>query len=357
MAMLTTTVEFDGAVWTINAVEAGTGIEFSIIPGKNNTGDIRGLFLDLAADINTGGILQSDSQLAFEWYGEGQVTGTDVTEVQWGEDLVVNLGQGANMNGDEPGNIPPAGYPGPNIFDLGIKFGTQGQGQDYINETTFFVSGITLADLAKQFVGIRLTSTGEDGQGSLKLVGQFPSISTNDPIYQGFSRGSWLNGARSGDLNSLFGGSVPSYESLFLGNDSDLVFTSEGAKKETFNNPTLTEALNLNGGGINMLAAQSTAAYLNALYLESDGNELTAYPLSTDQIKGWTASALQGEKVDLSGYCWYKDTNGVKGFQESDTRVFGSTDMGSGDLASLFNFYNNFGTDPAAFMLNSCTQL
>jgi hypothetical protein len=54
----------------------------------------------------------------------------------------------------------------------------------------------------------------------------------------------------------------------------------------------------------------------------------------------------------------------VKGFQQAgvydgingDTVVSGSTGMGMQELTSLFDFYNNFGTDPAAFMLNPSPQ-
>lgn len=375
MASLTTQVEYNGAIWIITASEAeGGGIEFDITPADSNTnaGDLRGLFLDID-NINTGGSLEKDqdSSDGFNWYNNGTISGADVTEVQWGENLVISLGQGANIKGDgDPDEIinendPPADYPGPDIFDLGIEFGEPGAKQgdsDFIRQTSFTVTGMTLADVADQYFGLRITSTDPNREGSLKLIGQFPSIDGgggDDLTYQGFTRGSWLNGSRSDDLTGLFEGTPPTYEVLFLGSeDTDLTFTSAGKNGTEYVNPTLQEALDLNGGGINQLAAQSTAAYLNALYLAADDDPLTAYSLSADKVKQLTAAVLGGETIDLSKYCWYVDTNGVKGFQEAgdggDTVVQGSAAMGMNELTSLFDFYNNFGTNPADFMLNPC---
>jgi hypothetical protein len=376
MATLTTSVQYNGAIWVITATEAaGGGIVFDIKPGEGNAnaGDLRGLFLDLE-NIDTGDTLQSDTDLSdgLSW-SNGAVLSTvpsQITEVQWGEDLVVKLGQGANMKGDaDPDDVPnendpPAGYPGPDIFDLGIEFGEPGAGEndnDFVKQTSFTVTGIALSDIADQYFGLRITSTDPSRKGSLKLVGQFPSIDGgggDDLTYQGFTRGSWLNGSRSDDLTGLFEGSPPTYEVLFLGGDTALTFTSAAKGSPTLTNPTLRQVLDLNGGGLNQFAAQSTAAYLNALYLGTDDDPLTAYSLTAGKVKELTAAVLNGRTVDLRNYCWYVDTNGVKGFQEAgdggDTIVEGSAAMGMNDLSSLFDFYNNFGTDPADFMLNPC---
>lgn len=340
-----------------------------ITPSTGDAGDIRGLFLDLTT--NTGSSLQSDTDASdgFSWTN-GMVSGADITEVQWGENLVDNLGKGANINGEDPSNAPVDGYEGPSIFDLGIEFGTPGASTDFINSTSLTITGISLADLTNQFFAIRLTSTAPDGEGSLKLVGQFPAEDDNDPIYQGFTRGSWLNGSRSDDLSGLFSGTQPTYEELFLGGNTALAFTSEGKASSSIDLLTLKQALELNGGGINQFAAQSSAAYLNAIYLGKDSDPLTAYSLTAGEVMKLTAAVLNGGQlggtVDLSSYCWYVDTNGEKGFQEAgidpqtgvtvgDTVVRGSAGMGMQELTSLFDFYNNFGTDPAAFMLNpSC---
>ena len=369
MASLQTTVEYGGIQWTITATEPptldGEGVLFDITPNTTTAGDIRGLFLDLEK-IDTGPSQQSDTDPSdgFNWSG-GTVSGSDITQVQWGEDKVIDLGNGANMNGD-PSNTAPDGYLGSSFFDLGFEFGKQGQ--EFINSTSFTVTGITLDDLVNQYFGLRLQSTAPDGEGSLKLVGQFPSSHGNDPLYQGFTRGSWLHGSRSGDLDRLFPpDGPPTYEELFLGSDiDDLTFTSPGRNGSLIPNPSLKEALGLNGGGLNQFAAQSTAAYLNALYLGDDRDQLgydndplTAYSLTQDVVKQWTTAVLNqgalGGTVNLKGYWWYEDTNGVRGFQEAgdggDTIVYGSAGMGMKELTNLFDFYNNFGTDPAEFML------
>jgi hypothetical protein len=371
---LSATVTYEGVTWTITAKEEESGgVAFEIQPDQEGAGDIRGLFLDLSDDrigpIATNG-LQKDTTAAdgWLWYQDNEIVGADISQVQWGENLVDDLGSGANIKGNEPGNQPPEGYPGPDIFDLGLEFGGPGAGQndaDFINRTSFTIQGITLADLANQFFGLRLTSTAPNRTGSLKLVGQFTAVDDHPTLYQGFSRGSWLFGVRSGDdLKDLFSGepfkgTVPTYEELFLKADTELTFTSTGRNGDFFTNPTLKQALGLNGGGLNQFAAQSTAAYLNARYLQTDGDPLTAYSLTKSVVKELTASVLNGGQlggsVDLSKYWWYEDTNGVKGFQEAgeggDTIVYGSAGMGMKELTSLFDFYNNFGTDPAGFML------
>ncbi|QPN69123.1 hypothetical protein [Synechococcus sp. CBW1108] len=321
MASLSTTIEYDGITWTITATEIDGGLSFDITPSTDTAGDIRGFFFDLET-IDTGSSLQNDTESSdgFSWSG-GTITGDAITETQWGENLVNDLGNGANMNGEEPSNSPIEGYEGPDIFDLGIEFGTPGAKGDFINSTSFTVTGMTLADLEDQYFGLRLTSTAPDGEGSLKLVGQFPSLDGDDPLYQGFTRGSWLHGSRSDDLTGLFEGSAPTYETLFLSGNTALTFTSAGKGNPTLDNPTLEQVLGLNGGGLNQFTAQSTAAYLNALYLEGDNDPLTSYSLSSKQVMEMTKAVLNGGSlggtVDLSGYSWYQDTNGVQGFQQA----------------------------------------
>jgi hypothetical protein len=51
------------------------------------------------------------------------------------------------------------------------------------------------------------------------------------------------------------------------------------------------------------------------------------------------------------------DDNGEKGFQATDSVIKGELIMGMNDLTNLFDFYNNFGTNPADFMLNPSSQL
>jgi hypothetical protein len=328
-----------------------TGVEFTL--KVNGSGDISGgsllgFFIDFESEVNpipNGDVYSGDGDDNDNW-------------LAWSDEGVLSAGSNANnMNGtaandsDRDPNDP---------FDIGVKLSDVGTAGGNLESTTFTIYGFSLEDLDGQTFGLRLQNTPNE-EGSLKLVGTFTQPDCpSDFLYQGFTRGSWLNGARSDDLTGLFNGEPPSYETLFLKENTALSFQEPGRNGATFENPTLREALGLTGGGINQLAAQSTAAYLNALYLENDGDPLTAYSLTKDVVKGLTAAVLNegnlGGTVDLSGYWWYKDTNNERGFQQDDTLVFGSTDMGKKELTQLFDFYNNFGTNPAEFMLNPSPQ-
>lgn len=103
--------------------------------------DLRGLFFDVASVVE-GGLT---------------VTGTNVTEF---EVDTINLGQGVNMNGD-----------GRDEYDIGVEFGTPGDGMDEIEMTSFTLasadgSPLTLDLIAQVEFGARLT--GIDGSGSAK---------------------------------------------------------------------------------------------------------------------------------------------------------------------------------------------
>jgi hypothetical protein len=98
------------------------------------------------------------------------VIGDDVTDFATGG--VINLGNGANLNG--------GGTPCP--CDIGIEFGTPGMGGDDIGFTEFTLShdteALTLALFFEQWVGVRVTSVGDDydsnREDSAKLVGIVP---------------------------------------------------------------------------------------------------------------------------------------------------------------------------------------
>jgi len=93
------------------------------------------------------------------------VTGPNVTDSQFGPAGTVNdLGNGANIN--------------PRAFDAGVEIGTQGIGRDDIRSTMFTVSSnaapLTLAQFYNQEFGLRLTSVGNNRNGSSKLAGTAP---------------------------------------------------------------------------------------------------------------------------------------------------------------------------------------
>ena len=97
------------------------------------------------------------------------VTGDDVTDYEFAAHGVIDMGQGANLNG--------GGTPCP--CDIGVEIGTPGIGKDDFQTTTFLLHGLTplsLSDFTDQLVGVRITSVGPDADsrgGSAKLVGTF----------------------------------------------------------------------------------------------------------------------------------------------------------------------------------------
>jgi hypothetical protein len=135
--------------------DAGDGTIRGTLQVVMGAGDLRGLFLGIADSSLLAGL---------------SVIGDDVTGFATSD--VINLGQGANLEG--------GGTPCP--CDIGIEFGTPGMGGDDIGSTEFFLShddteALTLALFFDQWVGVRLTSVGEDydssREDSAKLVGGF----------------------------------------------------------------------------------------------------------------------------------------------------------------------------------------
>ena len=141
----------NGTLWaTVSVVAtAGGDLQFTVAVDGAQNADIEGLFFN----VDDPSCL--DSLVA---------SGDDVTASAFGDDAVQDLGNGANIS--------------PAVFDAGIRFG--GPGQDNIRETTFILSSddkdLSLALISEQSFGLRLTSTGIDEEGSLKLIGEAPPI-------------------------------------------------------------------------------------------------------------------------------------------------------------------------------------
>jgi len=74
--------------------------------------------------------------------------------------LDTNLAKDVNMNGTGE------------TFESAYEIGSAGMGKDDIGSVTFTFGG-SLADLDGLDFGIRATSTGENREGSVKLVGEF----------------------------------------------------------------------------------------------------------------------------------------------------------------------------------------
>ncbi len=365
MATLKTTVDQDGTQVTIEAEETTDGVNFKIYlsrEGNISAGDIRGLFLDLDQNIDTGNILKIDTDDPFEWdkgviesdFLSGNIQ--KISQIQWGENLVIDLGQGANMNGIDPSNTPPEGYLGPNIFDLGIEFGTQGA-KDLITDVAFYVEGITLADLKDQYFGLRLTSTtdpeGAEGntEGSLKLIGQFPNGDISKD-WEGLSPGYWRNwspeppGNQVNDWNE---------DPLIYAKNPDRYKTFEEAfdvdpgnwlsKQISKDDITLLEALELGGdfkSGLkkNALDRQATAALLNSLEQDDDDvNGGVNYQFISEQVTRWTKLALSEDESK-----WSKLNEELKDYAPpgaSPTSSWTTQQDTIFGLANIFEYNNN----------------
>jgi hypothetical protein len=135
--------------------DVGDGTIRGSLQVVKGAGDLRGLFLGIADSSLLSGL---------------SVIGDEVTDFMTGG--VIDLGNGANLNG--------GGTPCP--CDIGIEFGSPGMGRDDIGSTEFSLShdteALTLALFFEQFVGVRVTSVGDDydssREDSAKLVGFVP---------------------------------------------------------------------------------------------------------------------------------------------------------------------------------------
>lgn len=139
---------------------ADGSLSFDVQVVGDYTGDLRGLFMDLADESLIGSLSVTDAS-------EG------LTEIQFGDDTIVNLGNGATMSGQlgGTGGTDSEGY------DVGIEVGTSGIGADDYQTFSFTLSStdraLTLDDFADVNFGARLTSVGDidgDRSDSSKLL-------------------------------------------------------------------------------------------------------------------------------------------------------------------------------------------
>ncbi|MFP4122823.1 MAG: PEP-CTERM sorting domain-containing protein [Coleofasciculus sp.] len=138
--------------------EVGSDVKFTVDVDSsvNNGGDLRGIWFDVA----------NDSLLPLT------ITGSDITQTQQDANNVNNLGGGNNLNGG--GTLAP--------FDVGLEIGTPGMGSDFITSTMFTVSDVTLDQFLGQEFGVRLTSLGDNRQGSTKLAAVAPTEAVPEPL-------------------------------------------------------------------------------------------------------------------------------------------------------------------------------
>ena len=161
-----------------DAIDLGNvRITVAVVPGVN-TGDLRGLWLDISDDTLFSGL--------------SVINGPDITQAVFGPaGAVDDLGNGANLNG--------GGTPAP--FDMGFEIGGPGiGGGDDFQSTTFTLThnSIELDNslFAFQDLGVRVTCVGPlgDREGSSKLGGTFhdvPIISTGGEMPEPISLLVW----------------------------------------------------------------------------------------------------------------------------------------------------------------------
>ncbi len=142
--------------------------------------DLRGVWLDISDDALLSGL---------------SILGADITQTVIDANNVNNLGGGNNLNGG--GTLAP--------FDIGLEIGAPGigMGDDFLM-TMFTVSHdtetLTLDNFGNLDLGVRLTSVGENREGSSKLAGVIPTNPNPNPNPQSVPEpGTWLS-------LTLFGG-------------------------------------------------------------------------------------------------------------------------------------------------------
>jgi hypothetical protein len=126
------------------------------------TADLRGLFFRVVDAAKLAGL---------------QVTESDgtVTDFQAIDNRVIDLGNGANMNGTVSRT---------SAFDVGVEFGTAGMAADDIQDASFTLSNtannLTLDDVAQTLFGVRLTSVG-DPDGARSDSAKLTAVSSAAP--------------------------------------------------------------------------------------------------------------------------------------------------------------------------------
>ena len=162
VAVKVTVTEVDGnLVFNVHVIQEGEeGYTGQI-------GELNGIFFDMAGDVGDFVTLTAETD-------DGTALDMDVDE-----ESVSNLGGGVNMNGEV---IKEDGK-----YDVGVVLDETGLGNGDVQDITFTLDAdtdLTLADVALQDFGLRLTSVGEpDGprEGSLKLGGDSPEEPVVDP--------------------------------------------------------------------------------------------------------------------------------------------------------------------------------
>ncbi len=237
---------------TVTATENGSGgIDFilDVDSSGGQVGDLRGLFFDIV-ETKLAGLALSGGDGFFN-------------EMVVKPNKVLDLGQGANMNG-----ATKAG------FDVGIEWGQEGigVGKADVDTVHFTLSNtaadLTLDDIAHQRFGARLTSTGTAGgsrNGSEKIIAIAPAApDANDDAYTIFEDNS--DGLDDPSKTPV------GYKMFVLANDTDadgdtLIITSIHEQPEH-------GTISITDGGTTLLYTPETdwAGEITFEYCVSDGD-------------------------------------------------------------------------------------
>jgi VCBS repeat-containing protein len=177
---------------TVKVTELAAGeFRFEVAQSGAVVGDLRGLFFDVAREslVSGAGAQASVTGLVAKTQAGGVIGSISTAAVADGDDSVTGVGGGDNtMNGALAfGGLgqEAKGY------DVGLEFGTSGMGKDDVGSASFTLKlpGLTLADLAGQDFGVRMTSVGAlggDRGASVKLTGSaFVAVEDASETLQG----------------------------------------------------------------------------------------------------------------------------------------------------------------------------
>jgi hypothetical protein len=145
------------------------------------------------------------------------------------------------VDGEKANNLNGATYDGEKIYwDIAVSSGSTvggSDGQTSLMEFCVTIDGLTLAELDGALIGLRATSTGTDGEGSLKLVGKieipddeeeeddnFPDNPAHDISNIVLYFSTELNNTAQGDVNP---GNGDGYYTIKIDNFSDALVPAD----------------------------------------------------------------------------------------------------------------------------------
>ena len=237
------------------------------------------------------------------------------------------------VDGEKANNLNGTTYEGEKIYwDLAASTGSTVGGSDgntSLMECTVTVEGLTLADIDGGLIGIRATSTGLDGEGSLKLVGEIdvptePQTTDSYPDFEkDISHAVLVFDTTSGDANGdgYYTVKIDGYENQTdLDNDIDAIIAWLIANDANIDADTDLLGAQLKGGSVgnadgsydDFWAADGDASYSIVDVETNKPNDGDA------TVTAWVSDDTQVVDVDQNS-----QTNVDQTYQYED--VFGTT--------------------------------